>query len=226
MPTCRRCWRSPSRTSRISRSATAARCAARSPMRTRRRSCRCACWRCRAWCTCAARGSAAACRPPTSSPACSAPARAPDELVEAVSFPLPRAGEGTGFAEFSRRHGDYAVCAVAAVVRAGRLRLAAAGVADRPVALDLPMLAGAELDARHQRLGLVAAPEGRPPHHGRDAAPPAAAPRSAGRRASHSQRTEDAMTHALLARASRHTVHLELNGRSAQRRGRAAPAAQ
>jgi 2-furoyl-CoA dehydrogenase FAD binding subunit len=74
-------------------------------------------------------------------------ARAPDELVEAVSFPLPRAGEGCGFAEFSRRHGDYAVCAVAAVVCAGSLRLAAAGVADRPVALDLPMLAADELDA-------------------------------------------------------------------------------
>lgn len=73
-------------------------------------------------------------------------ARAPDELVEAVSFPLPRPGEGTGFAEFSRRHGDYAVCAVAAVAAAGRLRIAAAGVSDRPVALDLPQLAGAELD--------------------------------------------------------------------------------
>lgn len=74
-------------------------------------------------------------------------ARAPDELVEAVSFPLPRAGQGAGFAEFSRRHGDYAVCAVAAVVCSGSLRLAAAGVSDRPVALDLPVLAGEELDA-------------------------------------------------------------------------------
>lgn len=74
-------------------------------------------------------------------------ARAPDELVEAVSFPLARAGEGTGFAEFSRRHGDYAVCAVAAVVHGGRLRIAAAGVSDRPVAVDLPMLAGADLDS-------------------------------------------------------------------------------
>ena len=73
-------------------------------------------------------------------------ARAPDELVEAVSFPLPRAGEGTGFAEFSRRHGDYAVCAVAAVVHAGRLRLAAAGVSDRPVALELPIPEGDALD--------------------------------------------------------------------------------
>jgi len=42
-------------------------------------------------------------------------ARAADELVEAVRFPLVRPGQGFGFREFSRRHGDFAICAVAAV---------------------------------------------------------------------------------------------------------------
>lgn len=73
-------------------------------------------------------------------------ARAADELVEAVHFPLSQAGTGHGFAEFSMRHGDFAVCAVAAVVDGKRLRLAIGGVADRPVARDLPVPEGAALD--------------------------------------------------------------------------------
>jgi 2-furoyl-CoA dehydrogenase FAD binding subunit len=69
-------------------------------------------------------------------------ARRADELVEAVRFPLARPGQGFGFEEFSVRHGDFAVCAVAAVADSERLRIAVGGVADRPVARNFPLLQG------------------------------------------------------------------------------------
>lgn len=73
-------------------------------------------------------------------------ARRADELIEAVSFPRPTSGESFGFAEHSRRHGDFALCAVAAVVNAQGLRLAVGGLSERPHAFDLPSLMGAALD--------------------------------------------------------------------------------
>lgn len=73
-------------------------------------------------------------------------ARAPDELLEAVRFPLARPGQGFGFAEFSRRHGDFAICAVAVVADARGLRVAVGGVADRPVAREFPLLDDRDLD--------------------------------------------------------------------------------
>lgn len=73
-------------------------------------------------------------------------ARAPDELLEAVHFPLARPGQGHGFAEQALRHGDFALCAVAVVADAQGLRVAVGGVGDRPVARDWPLLAGAALD--------------------------------------------------------------------------------
>ncbi len=69
-------------------------------------------------------------------------ARRADELIEAVRFPLAQTGQGFGFEEFSVRHGDFAVCAVAAVADARQLRIAVGGVADRPVARNLPLLRG------------------------------------------------------------------------------------
>jgi 2-furoyl-CoA dehydrogenase FAD binding subunit len=62
--------------------------------------------------------------------------RAHDELVESVSFPTARTGAAYAFDEFSMRHGDFAVCAVAVVADAKRLRVAVGGVADRPMARD------------------------------------------------------------------------------------------
>ena len=44
------------------------------------------------------------------------------------------------------RHGDFAVCAVAVVADAQRLRIAVGGVADRPTARDFPLLQGSALD--------------------------------------------------------------------------------
>src|SRR5215467_2136915 len=46
-------------------------------------------------------------------------ARAPDELIAAVRFPLTKGGgvgRGVAFREVARRHGDFAIVAVAAVV--------------------------------------------------------------------------------------------------------------
>jgi len=73
-------------------------------------------------------------------------ARAGDELLQAVRFPLARPGQGFGFREFSRRHGDFAVCAVAAVADAQSLRVAVGGVADRQQVREWPLLDGSALD--------------------------------------------------------------------------------
>lgn len=72
--------------------------------------------------------------------------RAADELLESVRFPAPRAGERFGFTEYAIRHGDYAMCAVAAVVTDQRIRLAVGGIADRPVAREWDALDGTALD--------------------------------------------------------------------------------
>ena len=72
--------------------------------------------------------------------------RQEDELVASVSFPKRRHGTGYAFAEFGRRFGDFAIVACAAVVDATCMRLAVAGVADRPTARDFPILEGSALD--------------------------------------------------------------------------------
>lgn len=72
-------------------------------------------------------------------------ARADDEMIAAVSFPAAAPGAGYAFAEFGRRHGDFAICACAAVVRAGGIRFAVGGVAERPTAIDWPALEGKAL---------------------------------------------------------------------------------
>jgi 2-furoyl-CoA dehydrogenase FAD binding subunit len=60
-------------------------------------------------------------------------ARAPDELIVAVRFPL-LAGQGVAFREVARRHGDFAIVAVAAVVEQdGTLRLGVGGMAGKPM---------------------------------------------------------------------------------------------
>lgn len=67
----------------------------------------------------------------------------PDELATQVRFPVLPAAAGCAFAEVSRRHGDYAVCGVAAVVELSddgairRARAAYLSVAGTPLVLDL-----------------------------------------------------------------------------------------
>jgi len=77
--------------------------------------------------------------------------RADDEIIEAVSLPAAKPGTGYAFREVARRHGDFAIIACAAVVDQNGARLAVGGVADRPMALDLPVPGSPELpDALNQ----------------------------------------------------------------------------
>lgn len=73
-------------------------------------------------------------------------ARHHDELLVAVRFPLGVEGSGYDFSEFSIRRGDYAICAVAAVVHTNGIRIAVGGISDRPRARDWPRLEGSALD--------------------------------------------------------------------------------
>ncbi|HEX5563107.1 MAG TPA: xanthine dehydrogenase family protein subunit M [Nocardioidaceae bacterium] len=66
----------------------------------------------------------------------------PGELAVGASFRRPPPGSGSAFVEVSRRHGDYAMCGVGALVTASEGALSAArvclvGVGTRPVLLDL-----------------------------------------------------------------------------------------
>jgi CO/xanthine dehydrogenase FAD-binding subunit len=87
-------------------------------------------------------------------------ARSRDEIIVEARFPALPPGAGWAFDEVTRRHGDYAVVGVGCVVnidgeaRASGLRLAACGIADRPVRLsaaeailDGTALGESELDA-------------------------------------------------------------------------------
>ena len=62
----------------------------------------------------------------------------PVELLTSVWFPAAAPGTGAAWLELARRHGDYALVGVAAVVtlageRVAAARLALSGVGDRPV---------------------------------------------------------------------------------------------
>ncbi|MGC1779840.1 MAG: FAD binding domain-containing protein [Xanthobacteraceae bacterium] len=64
-------------------------------------------------------------------------ARAPDELVAAVRFPAIE-GKGAAFNEVARRHGDFAMVAVAAVADArGAVTLGVGGMAGRPMVREI-----------------------------------------------------------------------------------------
>lgn len=87
-------------------------------------------------------------------------ARQHDEIAVEARFPILADGDGWAFDEMTRRHGDYAIAGVGAVVRidgggrASDIRLAACGVASRPIRLPAAEkvltntnLGGAELKA-------------------------------------------------------------------------------
>jgi carbon-monoxide dehydrogenase medium subunit len=64
----------------------------------------------------------------------------PHELVTAAFFPIARRGEGFGFGEFARRHGDFAlagVCVKVSMAQAIVATIACFGVADGPVVRDV-----------------------------------------------------------------------------------------
>ena len=73
-------------------------------------------------------------------------ARAPDELIEAITIPVRRDKHGTAFQEFGCRHGDFAIVSCAAVVSDKTVRLAVGGVADTPMCRDFPTLCDNALD--------------------------------------------------------------------------------
>ena len=64
-------------------------------------------------------------------------ARLAGELVVAVRFPRRGPGDGHAFREVARRHGDFAVVALAAIAGADGVRLAVGGVADTPAVREL-----------------------------------------------------------------------------------------
>ena len=82
-------------------------------------------------------------------------ARESDELVAAIHFPVPAAGQVHRFREMARRHGDFAIAGLALVAaRRGAalhdVRLALFGVADRPLLAPKAMavIEGRALDAK------------------------------------------------------------------------------
>lgn len=65
----------------------------------------------------------------------------PDEIILSVRFPVVQPQEGTSYQMFSRRHGDFAIVAVAATAtlreeRVAALRIGVAGTGPVPVAHD------------------------------------------------------------------------------------------
>jgi 2-furoyl-CoA dehydrogenase FAD binding subunit len=69
-------------------------------------------------------------------------ARAGDELIAAVRFPVAKGNgikQGVAFREVARRHGDFAIIAVAAVVHdKSTVRLGVGGMAGTPLVRELP----------------------------------------------------------------------------------------
>lgn len=64
----------------------------------------------------------------------------PDEMVTGIDLPLPSQQAGWGFQEFARRHGDYALAAIAVLMdkedgKARNVRIAMMGVSDTPLRL-------------------------------------------------------------------------------------------
>ncbi len=73
-------------------------------------------------------------------------ARSPEEILVAVRFPLRKAGEGYAFREVARRHGDFAIVAMAAKAVGNHMWLGVGGVSDFPAVHDFGTLQGAVLD--------------------------------------------------------------------------------
>lgn len=70
----------------------------------------------------------------------------PQEMVVAARFPVALPGAGYAFAEIARRHGDFAIVALAAVVKGDAIRLGVGGVADTPQVREWDGLEGDALD--------------------------------------------------------------------------------
>jgi len=73
-------------------------------------------------------------------------AKAADEIVVAARYPVAPESTGHAFLEVTRRRGDFAIVALAAVANGDRVRLAVGGIADRPAVRDWDGLEGDALD--------------------------------------------------------------------------------
>jgi carbon-monoxide dehydrogenase medium subunit len=94
----------------------------------------------------------------------------PGEVAVSAHFPRPAPGSGTAWVEVARRHGDYAVCGVGAVVtldedrRVARARVGCVSVGPVPVVVDVTdAVAGSPADgADWAAAGRLAAADVRP----------------------------------------------------------------
>lgn len=68
-----------------------------------------------------------------------------DEIAVSAFFPALPQGAGVAFDEIARRHGDYALCGVAAVVDGESVRAGYLSVCDVPTVVDLSGVAEADL---------------------------------------------------------------------------------
>ena len=99
---------------RTRRSAIEERLAAASPMPTLRRNCQPACWHLMRQSSFVANAASGGLPREVSSPESFETALAVDELLVAVEIPIARKNTAHFFHEFARRHGDYAIAALAA----------------------------------------------------------------------------------------------------------------
>jgi aerobic carbon-monoxide dehydrogenase medium subunit len=79
---------------------------------------------------------------------------ADDEVITDVELPVP---DAWGFAEFARRHGDFAVVAVVAARFGDRLRIVVGGVGAVPHLVDVGDLATVDGELSEDRVAILAA---------------------------------------------------------------------
>lgn len=69
-----------------------------------------------------------------------------DEIAVAARFPAARTGAGYAFAELARRHGDFAIVALAAVATGNAIRLGVGGVAPTPTVREWESIDMGDID--------------------------------------------------------------------------------
>ncbi len=96
---------------------------------------------------------------------------APDELLTEVRFPVPSPGTGYAFVEVSRRHGDFAIVGVAALVGLGpdgtieRVSVVLCGAGPTPIRArqaEAALRGAAPTEERFREAGELAAREAQP----------------------------------------------------------------
>lgn len=75
-------------------------------------------------------------------------ALAPDEIIVAVRFPRAAPGERHAYTQFSRRTGDFAIVAVAAVFNGKQLRVGIGGAEDKPLVFEFARQKPEEIAAK------------------------------------------------------------------------------